>query len=132
MNKRQRRWRSTFGLLPQETVAVQITPLDKEQNVLSVKPLNIMNLPNLASQKVHRHIFLGGEMARPVFRPLLIHMMCLASDGLLPFDSLDEAAESLREVEADYERHAAGARALAAERFNSGKVLQRLIEDAVG
>ena len=55
-----------------------------------------------------------------------------AADGLLPFDSLDEAAESLREVEADYERHAAGARALAAEWFDSGKVLQRLIEDAVG
>ena len=55
-----------------------------------------------------------------------------AADGLLPFNSPDEAAESLRKVEADYERHAAGARAVAAEWFDSGKVLQRLIEDAVG
>ena len=31
-----------------------------------------------------------------------------AADGLLPFNSLDEAAEALRKVEADYERHAAG------------------------
>jgi hypothetical protein len=55
-----------------------------------------------------------------------------AAHGLLPFNSLDEAAESLREVEGDYERHAAGARTVAAEWFDSGKVLQRLIEDAVG
>ena len=55
-----------------------------------------------------------------------------AADGLLPFNSPDEAAESLRKVEVDYGRHAAGARAVAAEWFDSGKVLQRLIEDAVG
>jgi hypothetical protein len=54
-----------------------------------------------------------------------------AADGLVPFNSLEEAGEALRKVEADYDRHAAGARVVAAECFDSGKVLRRLIDDAV-
>jgi hypothetical protein len=54
-----------------------------------------------------------------------------AADGLIPFNSLDEAAEALRKVETDYDRHAAGARVVAAKCFDSGKVLRRLIDDAV-
>jgi hypothetical protein len=52
-----------------------------------------------------------------------------AADGLVPFSSLEEAAEALRKVETDYDRHAAGARVVAAECFDSGKVLRRLIHD---
>jgi glycosyltransferase involved in cell wall biosynthesis len=55
-----------------------------------------------------------------------------AADGLLPFNSLDEAGEALRKVEADYKGMPAGARAVAAEWFDSGKVLRRLIDDAAG
>lgn len=54
-----------------------------------------------------------------------------AANGLVPFNSLDEAAEALRKVESDYDRHGAGARVVAAEWFDSGKVLRRLIDDAV-
>ena len=54
-----------------------------------------------------------------------------AADGLVPFTSLEEAGEALRKVEADYDRHARGARVVAAECFDSRKVLRRLIDDAV-
>src|SRR5207244_3319352 len=52
-------------------------------------------------------------------------------EGLLAFSAIDEAAESIRAVEADYPRHARAALALAHEYFDAEKVLPRLIEEAI-
>jgi hypothetical protein len=52
-------------------------------------------------------------------------------DGLLAFRTLEEAAEALLEVEADYERHAAAAQALAAAYFDAELVLPALLEEAL-
>jgi hypothetical protein len=52
-------------------------------------------------------------------------------DGLLTFHTPEEAAEALREVDADYERHAAAARALAAAYFDAELVLPALLEEAL-
>ena len=52
-------------------------------------------------------------------------------DGLLPWSDLAGARAALAAAEADYEAHAAGARALAAERFDAGLVLADLL-DKVG
>lgn len=52
-------------------------------------------------------------------------------EGLLPFRTLDEAAEAVREVEAHYPRHAAAARAIAEEYFDSDRVLARLVDEAM-
>jgi hypothetical protein len=52
-------------------------------------------------------------------------------EGILPFSSLDEAAGAIREVEADYARHARAARTVAAEYFDSGTVLAALIDDTL-
>jgi len=49
-------------------------------------------------------------------------------EGLLSFATAAEAAAAVDEVSADYDRHARAARALAAELFDSGVVLTRLIE----
>jgi hypothetical protein len=51
--------------------------------------------------------------------------------GLLPFSSLDEAAESIREVESDWERHSRAARAIAEQCFDSARVLDRLVAEAM-
>jgi hypothetical protein len=51
--------------------------------------------------------------------------------GILPFRTLPEAAEGVREVEAHYARHSEAARALAEEYFDSNKVLPRLVEQAM-
>jgi hypothetical protein len=51
--------------------------------------------------------------------------------GLVPFRTAEEAAAALREVEGDYDRHSRAARALAAEYFDSGKVLGRMLEEAL-
>jgi hypothetical protein len=51
-------------------------------------------------------------------------------EGLLTFNTLDEAVDSIKRIEADYERHCRAARGLAEEYFDSGKVLMRLIDDA--
>ena len=48
--------------------------------------------------------------------------------GLLSFDDLESAAAAVEEVAADYPRHAAAARALAAEHFDSDRVLRRLLD----
>ena len=50
--------------------------------------------------------------------------------GLLTFSTLDEAAEALARVDADYARHAAGARQIAIDTFESGRVLTDLLEHA--
>jgi hypothetical protein len=52
-------------------------------------------------------------------------------EGLLPFTTLEEAADAVHAVDGDYRRHARAARAIAAECFDSGKVLSRLIEEAL-
>jgi hypothetical protein len=50
--------------------------------------------------------------------------------GLLSFATRDEAAAAIEEVETDYARHSAAARALAGERFGSDRVLSELLEAA--
>jgi hypothetical protein len=49
-------------------------------------------------------------------------------EGLLAFATVEEAAAAVAEIEADYRRHAAAARALAEEHLDSRKVLPRLLE----
>lgn len=51
--------------------------------------------------------------------------------GLVAFRTLDEAVEGARQIAADYEAHATAARAIAAEYFDSGVVLPRLLDDAM-
>ncbi len=48
-------------------------------------------------------------------------------NGLLTFETLDEAARAIDTVEADYDHHAAAARELARSHFDSDRVLQRLL-----
>ena len=51
-------------------------------------------------------------------------------EGLLAFDDVHSAAEAVLAVEADHPRHAAAARAIAAEWFDARHVLARLVEEA--
>ena len=50
-------------------------------------------------------------------------------EGVLKFNSAEEAVAAIDEVNTNYRKHAAAARAIAAEYFDSDKVLRRLIED---
>jgi glycosyltransferase involved in cell wall biosynthesis len=50
-------------------------------------------------------------------------------EGMLPFASLDEAAAGIDRVASDWKRHAAAARELAEEWFDSDRVLGRLIDE---
>ena len=50
-----------------------------------------------------------------------------SGEGLVAFSSLEEAAEGLRRVEADYERHQAMARRIADEHFSSDRVLHDML-----
>jgi hypothetical protein len=52
-------------------------------------------------------------------------------EGILSFSTIDEAVAAIVECEANYERHANAARAIAETYFDSDKVLSRLIEDAM-
>lgn len=52
-------------------------------------------------------------------------------EGLLTFTVLAEALSAFREIEADYARHSKAALAVARECFDSEKVLEKLIEDAM-
>jgi hypothetical protein len=52
-------------------------------------------------------------------------------EGLVPFRTLEEAAAGAARIAADHEAHAAAARALAEERFDSDKVLTRFLEEAL-
>ncbi|MBI3326886.1 MAG: glycosyltransferase family 1 protein [Nitrospinae bacterium] len=52
-------------------------------------------------------------------------------EGILPFTTVEEAVAAIQDVEANYERHAAAARAIAEAYFDSDKVLTRLIEEAL-
>jgi hypothetical protein len=49
-------------------------------------------------------------------------------EGLLAFDTLDEAAAAVEDVVRGYPRHAAAARAIAEQHFDSDRVLGRLLE----
>jgi hypothetical protein len=49
-------------------------------------------------------------------------------EGVLPFSTAAEALAAIHAVEGDHSRHAAGARAVAEECFDSGKVLSELID----
>jgi hypothetical protein len=50
-------------------------------------------------------------------------------DGLVRFSTLEEAVEGAEAIVADYARHARAARALAEERFDSDRVLTRLLRE---
>jgi hypothetical protein len=52
-------------------------------------------------------------------------------EGLVTFTTLEEAVTGAESILADYERHAAGARALAEEFLDSDKVLGRLLEEVL-
>ena len=52
-------------------------------------------------------------------------------EGLLRFETVQEAVDAVRAVESDYERHAAPARRIAERHFDSRRVLGSLV-DRVG
>ncbi|HXW83054.1 MAG TPA: hypothetical protein VEJ86_01505, partial [Candidatus Binataceae bacterium] len=54
-----------------------------------------------------------------------------AGEGLLGFDTAEQAVEAIRAINADYARHARAARAIAAEYFGAECVLDRIAE-AIG
>lgn len=51
--------------------------------------------------------------------------------GIVAFDTLPEAADAIRAVEANYDRHARAAREIAEAYFDSGTVLARLLDEAL-
>jgi hypothetical protein len=50
-------------------------------------------------------------------------------DGLVPFSTLEQVVAGAEAILGDYERHARAARALAEERFDSDRVLTRLLRE---
>lgn len=52
--------------------------------------------------------------------------------GVVPFSSLEEAAEAVARVSGEYERHCQAAREIAAEYFDAAKVLPALLERVGG
>jgi len=52
-----------------------------------------------------------------------------SGEGIIAFNTVEEAALGLMEVEGEYERHAAAAPEMARQYFDSSKVLQKLIDD---
>lgn len=52
-------------------------------------------------------------------------------EGLIAFNTIDEAVSGIESVQRDYARHSRAARAIAEEYFDSGKVLPLLIESAM-
>ncbi len=68
-------------------------------------------------------------------KPVLVQDTGLAShfplgNGLIPFRTLDELVEGLRELDARYPEHCRAARALAEKYFSAEKVLGRLLAEA--
>jgi hypothetical protein len=54
-----------------------------------------------------------------------------AGEGILIFRTMEEAIAAIQEVEGNYARHAQAARMIAEEYFDSDRVLNRLIEEAL-
>jgi hypothetical protein len=54
----------------------------------------------------------------------------LTGEGLLGFDTPDEAVDAIRAINADYPRHARAAREIAAEYFDAEKLLDEIAEAA--
>ena len=52
-------------------------------------------------------------------------------EGLLAFSTVEEAVASIKEIEANYARHAKAAREIAAEYFDASRVLTYLIEESM-
>lgn len=52
-------------------------------------------------------------------------------EGVLPFDSLEEAAAAINDVQENYARHAEAARSIAETYFDSDKVLGQLVDQAM-
>jgi hypothetical protein len=52
-------------------------------------------------------------------------------EGILAFNAMEEAIAAIHDVEANYERHAEAARAIAETYFDSDKVLARLVNEAL-
>jgi len=52
-----------------------------------------------------------------------------AVEGLFAVSTVEEAAEAIERINADYDRHAHGARALAEEFFDAPRVAGRLLAD---
>ena len=52
-------------------------------------------------------------------------------EGLLAFNTLEEALEAIQDVEQHYDRHAEAARAIADSYFDSDKILTRLVDEAL-
>jgi hypothetical protein len=52
-------------------------------------------------------------------------------EGILSFNTIEEAADAINEVEANYDRHTEAAREICEKHFNSDKVLTQLIEEAM-
>ena len=52
-------------------------------------------------------------------------------EGLLAFSTVEEAVASIKEIEANYERHAKAAREIAAEYFDATTVLTDFVEEAM-
>jgi hypothetical protein len=48
-------------------------------------------------------------------------------NGLFAFDTVEQASSSIAAVEADYHAHASAAREIAAEYFDSAKVLDQML-----
>jgi hypothetical protein len=51
-------------------------------------------------------------------------------EGVLLFSDVDDVLEALRKLDADYERHAQAARAIAEEHFEATEVIGRMLDDA--
>jgi glycosyltransferase involved in cell wall biosynthesis len=50
-------------------------------------------------------------------------------EGLFAFSTMDEAVAAIDQINGDYRRHCLGARAIAEEYFEAGKVAARLLAD---
>lgn len=50
--------------------------------------------------------------------------------GLFAFSTMEEAADAIERINADYPAHSRAARALAAEHFDAGALLRRILRDA--
>jgi hypothetical protein len=52
-------------------------------------------------------------------------------EGIIAFDTLEEAADGIRAIEADYDRHSRAASEIADAYFDSSRVLEQFVEEAM-